>query len=242
MKNLFYYLNIRQLIAILALVCLGQLSFAQENTPSNDPKDKQDEFEVIITYLDGSTETLRSEFYSDEVTGKPFIFKNNCERIYADQTKTIVIKNYKNDVQKGISYDNSWYFEVEGLTGPKINVYNDRPYKQSVNNYYFRKGEGEFIKYSNDAIKTLFVDNAEANSFAKKHLRAKTSQKILLYSGIIIAVPGFLASFTIPAVGAVLPAIPVAIGGIAISSTSFAYNNKITRNLYKAVMVYNQQW
>ena len=33
-----------------------------------------------------------------------------------------------------------------------------------------------------------------------------------------------------------------AISGIVISSTSFAYNNKINTSLYKAVMIYNQQW
>ncbi len=241
MKSNSYLKYPSTIITLIILFIINLSAFAQE--PSNsDAKDKQDEFEVLITYTDKTTETLRSEFYSDEVTGKPFIFKNNCERIYADQTETIIIKNYKNEVQKGISFENTWYFEVEGLTGPKLNVYNDRPYKQTVNNYFFKKGDGPFVKYSNSVVKTLFTDNAEANKFAKKHLRAKTSQKIILYSGIIIAVPGFLLSFTVPAVGAVLPAIPVAIAGIVISSTSFAYNNKISKNLYKAVMVYNQQW
>jgi len=241
MKNILNFKKSRTIISLIILFIINLSAFAQE--PSNtEVKDKQDEFEILITYTEGTTETLRSEFYSDEVTGKPFIFKNNCERIYADQTKNIVIKNYKNEVQKGISSENTWYFEVEGLTGPKINVYNDRPYKQQVNNYYFRKGEGEFVKYSNAAIKTMFTDNPEANKFAKKHLHAKGWQKVFLYTGLIVAVPGFFVSFTVPAVAAVLPAIPVAIGGIAISSSSFAFNNKISTNLNKAVMVYNQQW
>ena len=232
-------MNIRSYISSILFLLLSLSAFCQEhsNTDSKDAKDKPDEFEILITYTDGTTETLRSEFYGDEVTGKPFIFKNNFERIYADQTKTIVIKNFKNDVQKGVSYDNTWYFEVEGLTGPKLNVYNDRPYKQNVNNYFFRKGDGEFIKYSKSLIKTIFVDNAEAHKFAKKHLRAKTHQKILLYSGLIIAVPGYVIGLA-TGVGAV----PIAISGIVISSTSFAYNNKINTSLYKAVMIYNQQW
>jgi hypothetical protein len=133
MKNILNFKKSRTIISLIILFITNLSVFAQE--PSNtEVRDKQDEFEILITYTEGTTETLRSEFYSDEVTGKPFIFKNNCERIYADQTKSIIIKNYKNDVQKGISFENTWYFEVEGLTGPKINVYNDRPYKQQLNN------------------------------------------------------------------------------------------------------------
>lgn len=240
MKNLSNFINKLFTLTLLMFLALSITGFAQDHANVNnekDPKDKPDEYEIIINYTDGTSETLRSEFYSDEVTGKPFIFKNNCERIYADQTKTIIIKNYKNDIEKAISYDNSWYFEVEGLTGPKMNVYNDRPYKQSVTNYYFRKGDGEMIKYSKSAMKTLFSDHAEANHFAKKHLRSKFMQKFWMYSGLIIAVPGCVAGF---ATG--FYAIPIAFTGIAVGSVSIAYNNKINTNLYKAVMLYNQQW
>ncbi|MEY3417623.1 MAG: hypothetical protein RL060_1735 [Bacteroidota bacterium] len=231
MKSKFYLKYPSTIITLIILLIVKISAFAQE--PSNtDAKEKQDEFEVLITYTDKTTETLRSEFYSDEVTGKPFIFKNNCERIYADQTETIIIKNYKNEVQKGISFENTWYFEVEGLTGPKLNVYNDRPYKQTTSNYFFKKGDGPFVKYANSVVKTLFTDNPEANKFAKKHLHTKTLQKSIMYVGIVAAIGG---AFVVNP----MLSIPV---GIVISSSSVAFNNKISRNLYKAVMVYNQQW
>ena len=245
MKNLNSFINKRISFILLMFLSLQITGYAQDHANENNskkPEDKPDEYEIIINYTDGTSETLRSEFYSDEVTGKPFIFKNNCERIYADQTKTIILKNYQNDIEKAISYDNSWFFEVEGLTGPKINVYNDRPYKQNVMNYYFRKNDGEMTKYSKKLIKSLFIDHAEANGYAKKHLRSKSMQKIVLYSGLVIAVPGFIAAFSIPAVGEIVPGLVFLIGGATISSCNYLYNNKINRNLYKAVMVYNQQW
>lgn len=219
-------------------------AFAQDHpvVDNRDPKDKPDEYEILINYTDGSSETLRSEFYSDEVTGKPFIFKNNCERIYADQTKTIIIKNYKNDIEKAISYDNSWFFEVEGLTGPKLNVYNDRPYKQNVYNYYFQKSDGKLVKYSNAIVKEIFSDQPEAFKYAKKHLRAKVYQKLVLYTGLAIAVPGSIVAFAIPGVGETVPVLAFLVSGGVISSCNYLYTNKINQNLYKAVMLYNQQW
>ena len=117
---------------IIAFSLLFTSIFRVSAQDSQKEQLNSDAYEVIIQYLDGTSETIQSEFYADEITGKPFLFKNSCERIYADQTKQLIVKNSKNEVEKAISFDNSWYFEVEELSGPKLKVYNDRPYKQSI--------------------------------------------------------------------------------------------------------------
>jgi hypothetical protein len=78
----------------------------------------------------------------------------------------------------------------------------------------------------------MFTDNPEANKFAKKHLHAKIWQKSFLYVGIVGAVGGAFI---------VNPLISLT-GGIIISTISYGFNNNISKNLNKAVMVYNQQW
>lgn len=203
-----------------------------------------DAYEVIIQYLDGTSETIQSEFYADEITGKPFLFKNSCERIYADQTKQLIVKNSKNEVEKAISYDNSWYFEVEELSGTKLKVYNDRPYKQSIKSYYFRKGDGPFLAYSGHNVHEVFGDNPFAYKFAQKHLMLRDVRTVLTYGS---AAGGLVCLFTLKGLVVVgstsLPAsLLVFGGGVIVSAIVYPIlRGPSDRALIKAIKLYNGQ-
>lgn len=203
-----------------------------------------DAYEVIIQYLDGTSETIQSEFYADEITGKPFLFKNSCERIYADQTKQLIVKNSKNEVEKAISYDNSWYFEVEELSGPKLKVYNDRPYKQSIKSYYFRKGDGPFLAYSGHNVHDVFGDNPFAYKFAQKHLLLRDIRNVVTYGAVA---GGLVCLFTLKGLvvvgSASLPASLLVFGGaVVVSSVAYPLlRGPSDRALIKAIKIYNGQ-
>ncbi|MEY5048650.1 MAG: hypothetical protein RLZZ175_2009 [Bacteroidota bacterium] len=229
---------------IIAFSLLFTSIFRVSAQDSQKEQLNSDAYEVIIQYLDGTSETIQSEFYADEITGKPFLFKNSCERIYADQTKQLIVKNSKNEVEKAISFDNSWYFEVEELSGPKLKVYNDRPYKQSIKSYYFRKGDGPFLAYSGHNVHDVFGDNPFAYKYAQKHLLLRDIRSFATYGS---AVGGLVCLFTLKGLvvvgSASLPASLLVFGGaIVVSSVAYPLlRGPSDKALIKAIKIYNGQ-
>ena len=240
--------NIKILLSVL-FTFAALFAFAQSTETEKDEKEDKnnsDLYIVLITYVDGSTETIKSEFYADEITGKPFLFKNNCERIYADQTKTLVVKNNKDVVEKGISFDNSWYFEEEGVSGNKLKVYNDRPYKQGYNNFYFQKGDGTIIKYCGHTLKEMVGDNPKAKRHAELHAFYRDARAVLAYGG---AVAGFGMFFLAGKKDYIRINSNTTVGwqetglfgGIALGAITYPIFTKLaSKSLLKAIKIYNE--
>jgi len=239
MKNIKIALSI--LFTFVSIFAFAQATESEKE--EKEEKNNSDLYEVIITYVDGSTETIKSEFYADEITGKPFLFKNNCERIYADQTKTLVVKNNKDVVEKGISFDNSWYFEEEGVSGNKLKVYNDRPYKQGYTNFYFQKGDGTIIKYCGHTLKEMVGDNPKAKRHAELHAFYRDTRAILAYGGAIAGFGMFFIaknSYTVGTTKVGWQETGLG-GGILLGAITYPIFTKLaSKSLLKAIKIYNE--
>lgn len=213
---LFIFINLFSLIA-----------FSQTNTTT---KLQKDEFEFKILYNNDSSETVISEMYDDENTGKPFLF-SDCKRIYPEDTKGLVVKNSDGQTFNAIAFGGVWYFE--NTVGDNLSTYRTRPdlfNKGQFKSIYFRKSNDptKFIAFSKKNALEAVQDNPKALRKMKGAIFLKDFSTGLIVSGGVLLVPAlFVGVFALP-IG-----FTVSLAGVIIRPTS-------TNTFYKSLKAYNE--
>jgi len=198
---------------------------------------KNDEYELVIYFADGSVETAISEIYEDEKTDDIFFF-SDCKRIYPSDTKGLYVRNSNGETFKGIAKGNNWFFE--NSKGGKLSTFRTRPDAYNKANFktiYFRssKDTSTYLTYSKKLALELVSDNPEALSLMKKHFNTKTSQTVLyIAGGTIIVATGFYLPFAAIAGLGFIPGSGATLGG-------FFLNTPIKNHFYESLDVYNSK-
>ncbi|MDX2188703.1 MAG: hypothetical protein SFY32_02460 [Bacteroidota bacterium] len=185
------------------------------------------DFKVIVTYLDGTTDQFNSDLYQDPDKDFYFVLKNDCDKIFAYQTKSIdLIDNRSNEKNTGFaSRDSNWYFKTYG--GSRLCAYSLYPGKERVRNLYFAHPDSMVMtKYNRKWLKAKLKDNDEAYKKLKNHLTLRDVQKVIQGLGILVAFGGIVSPYILPPIG------------VAICSTSFLLERPQKNALKKAVEGY----
>ncbi len=172
MKNAFLFWNL-----VIGSLLASSFVFAQQKEIAGS---KFGEFEVEVRMLNDSVYRFVSDLYVDKDTDKPYVFRNTCEQIFADQTRGIRLKDESGLVFEAKTIDGFWLFPIhEG----KLGLYKTEPKRNQFKFLKFTKG-GKLYPYSFRNAKMLFAD---ANAVAKKEFRAfkvtRFAEKVMLYGG-----------------------------------------------------------
>lgn len=182
---------------------------------------KKNKFEYKVTLVMNDGDSVKINSYIDvEKNGLPFVL-NDCEKIYAYQTKLLILSDEDGVNYYGTSSDSLWKFY---LTDGDVKMYTLLPGASGIRNYWFEV-KGEDFRYKRSKLNEVFGDKKQNNYWAK-HKRARNTSQTILVSGVLTSLTIFAAPIT-------------TVGGLFISSGSVLYNKKIDNYLFKAIEKHN---
>ena len=207
-------------------------------------KDKSEpEYTVTVEYLDGKTETFKSNINYDEDTDRPYLHKENCEEVIPSQTKSITLRDSKDNVYKGIAENDRWYYILSD--GTKVILYGKFPTGNHIKNLSFKFPDKPMVNYSFKNTETLMKDNPEAFKHIKKHRLNRIVSKVMLFGGLFLMSSPFLLPYNDEAgvkykKEVVIPTRGIALGaGVLMSFSYLLFEKPQKEQLKKAVEAYN---
>ncbi len=163
------------------LLIFGAISLYAQSASLEIPGSKYGDYLVKVKMKNDTVFTFVSSIYEDKQTGKPYVFRNNCEQLNAIDTKEIELKDEDGNIFKGISADGMWLFPViEG----KMGLFKADPGKSTLKNYYLMK-DNKAIAYNKVNFKNAFSDgNEDSKRKINKVFLIRTVQTVTLVAGL----------------------------------------------------------
>ncbi len=166
----------KKMMFLFLLMAVGTLSWGQEDAGDFAKAKGWKKYKLTAHLTTGRTIEIKSRFNIDFCNKVMFLYDENDEIIYPQNT-TFIERTLRNgSVIKGYPTDSLWLFPAfEG----KISGYSTKPELKLKHVEYLVKGEGGMQDYSEEKLGSMLLDNLNAYDYYIMNKSKRKAAKII---------------------------------------------------------------